>query len=371
MVVNAPAALATHVFTLPRLCLLLPASCPAGALKNLCCNSLPSKVAVVEAGIVPVVVQLLASPNGEVQRLAAGVLLNLSDAQSKRVQQACARAGAAAALLQLLSASGSTAEAQQDAAIALNQLAGRSAAQRRAIMAQPGSMHTLHQLLLSSTAAAASVRAALGTLRNLTYDDQAAAIMPLIPAVVQRLGRDHAGVVAEAAALLGDLARYDAGARQAIMAAGGVPAFAAAARRSPAMSTTETAATIALTLVGNRQAATAAVHALGASPGEPHGRALLESFVAGEIPPEAASMRPQLHVPGTAPMCFLMQASGYRWVGAMLMPRCEASHGLHPLLTCPCAWQSHACRPWRFTIYTVSGGSKNLATPACTQGRPA
>ena len=241
------------------------------------------------AGIVGDVVQLLASPIADAQLWATAVLLNLSDADSKAVQLECARAGAAAALLQLLGSRSSSAEAQQEAAKALRQLAARHAAHRRAIIAQPGSISTLQRILLDSAASARTVEEAICVLRHLTFDDYTTVILPAVPAVVRCLRSPDAELVAQAAALLADLARYGAAAQQAIMSAGGLPALGAVLRQglgdldslegqSLRLTAAVTAAGTALRTVsfGNPQAAAAAVRSLGLGPGHPRELGLAE-----------------------------------------------------------------------------------------------
>ncbi len=265
-------------------------------------------------------VPLLGSPSRDVQCLAAGVLLNLSDADIKAVQRACARAGAAAALLQLLASRSSSAEAQQEAAKALRQLEGQHAAHRRATMAHPGSISTLQRILLKFAGAGSAPTlearlAAIEILRHLTLDDYATAIIPAVPTVVRCLRSPNADLVGQAASLLADVARYNVGARQAIVSAGGIPALGAVLHSFEGMTVPAAAAGTALRTVslGNPQAAAAAVRALGLEPGHPREQALAEMLVAGlSLAPEHAVLPPELHLPGLSFARFPLQASGYR-----------------------------------------------------------
>ena len=274
---------------------------------------------MAEAGAISDVVQLLASPVAGVQRAAAGVLLNLSDADSKAVQRACARAGAAAVLLQLLDSRGSSAGAKEVAVVALRQLASSHAAHRRAIMAQPGSISTLQRVLLDAAAPLVTAEAALGVLRHLTFDDHAAAVVPAVPAVLACLRSPHADLVTQAASLLADLARYSADARQAILSAGGIPTLGAALHSLKGMTATAMAAvaTLALASLGNRQAAAAAVRALGIGPGDPREQESIEILASGPSPEELYLLA-DLPLPGLAPTGFPAQASGYRCGGREL-----------------------------------------------------
>lgn len=264
----------------------------------------------------PAVVQLLASPCEEVQRQAAGVLLNLSDAKSKRVQQACGRAGAVAALLQLLRSDHASAESRLDAATALRQLCSCQAAHRQAFMAQPGSIGILNRLLLDVAASPDTAMAAIGTLRHLTFDDQAAAVIPTIPVVVQCLRSPEVELVIQAASLLVDVARYSADARQAIVSAGGIAALAAVMHSSAPMTPLCTAASAALKAValGNRQVAAAVVQAMGMR-GSPCAEALVELFTTCQhLPPEAIGLPAGLQLPGLSNIGLPLEAAGYRWV---------------------------------------------------------
>jgi len=274
---------------------------------------------VAEASAVSDVVQLLACPNTEVQRLAAGVLHNLSDADIKAVQRACARAGAATALLQLLGSRGTSSAAQEDAAIALRQLASHHAAHRRAIMAHPGSISTQQRIMLDASASVRTVEEALGVLRHLTFDDHVTSIIPAVPTVVRCLRSPNADLAALAALLLGDLARYSADARQAILSAGGIPTLGAALHSLKGMTATAMAAvaTLALASLGNRQAAAAAVRAQGIGPGDPREQESIEVLASGPSPEELYLLA-DLPLPGLAPAGFPAQASGYRCGGREL-----------------------------------------------------
>lgn len=284
---------------------------------------------MAEAGAISDVVQLLASPVAGVQRAAAGVLLNLSDADSKAVQRACARAGAAAVLLQLLDSRGSSAGAKEVAVVALRQLASSHEAHRRAIMAQPGSISTLQRVLLDAAAPLVTAEAALGVLRHLTFDDHAAAVVPAVPAVLACLRSPHADLVTQAASLLADLARYSADARQAIVSAGGIPALAAVlqglARQqySAGQAIRPTApmavAMVALRIIsrGNPQAAAAAARALSFGLGHTNEHVLADILVTGESKrPEELGLPADWALPGLFPAPFPLQASGYRCVAA-------------------------------------------------------
>ena len=267
---------------------------------------------------------LLASPNQEVRAMAAGVLMNQSDDDSKTVQRACIRTGAAAALLRLLSASDSSMEALEHAAIALRQLCSRHAAHRRAVMAQPGSIGTLQRLLVQHAATPITVEQTLCALRHLAFDDHVAAIIPTVPAVLLCLRSWHANVVGQAASLLADLARYNTSAKQAIVSAGGVSALTAIMVSSPRPTAQTACAAVALgsLTAGNPQVAAASVHARGVGPGHPLEQAWIEAALQGSIadvqgvPPAEAAPRPGEPVPGLAPMLLPLQAAGYRWVAA-------------------------------------------------------
>lgn len=261
----------------------------------------------------PAVVQLLSSPNKDVRGYAVGVMRNLSDSDSKSVQQACARAGAVAALLRFLSSSRSSEDACEQAVTALNQLAGTRAAPRRAIMSQPGSIGILNTLLMDAAATPGAVEQALNALRHLALDDYAAALVSTVPAAVRCVGSSHANVSAHAASLLADLTRYHAGARQAVLSAGGIAALAASERHTEGLTAASASAATALRCIvtGNRQAAAAAVRALGVPPGSYYEQAMVEMYVTGQsLPREVAGLPPVL--PGMAPMCFPLQASSYR-----------------------------------------------------------
>ena len=261
---------------------------------------------------------LLASPHHMVQIYAAGVLRNLSDADSRVVQLACARAGAAVALLCLLSSSGIGQDVREQAAIALRQLSGCHVAHRRAIMAQPGSIGTLQHLLQDPAATPAALSSALCALRHLNFDDHTAAILPAVPAVLRHLRHPHADVARQAASLLADLARYHTGAKQAIISEGGIPALTAViSSPQPTAASAPASAALGILTAGNPTAAAAAVHALGIGPGHP----LEQTYIEGAVEGNAiicrrdlahAAPNPELPLQGPVRLQLPPRASGYR-----------------------------------------------------------